>query len=139
MAYTQNEKPNGFEAKATPVDADILGVGDSVDTFRTKGTTWAQVKAVLKTYLDGLYSTKTQIDTLTGGGTWGTITGSGTGPYTVSRGNYTSGTLEIEYGAAQLHQDGTDGFTETTPGSGTFTLDFTPTGGVKIKARYQYI
>lgn len=47
MAYTANKVINDLEAKATPVDADVLVVGDSADTNRAKKTTWAQIKTVL--------------------------------------------------------------------------------------------
>lgn len=40
--------------KTTPVDADTVPLGDSV-AASTKKTTWANVKATLKTYLDTLY------------------------------------------------------------------------------------
>ena len=47
MAYNSNKLINDLEAKATPVDADVLVVGDSADTNRAKKTTWAQIKTVL--------------------------------------------------------------------------------------------
>lgn len=40
--------------KTTPVDADTVPLGDSV-AASTKKTTWANIKATLKTYLDTLY------------------------------------------------------------------------------------
>jgi hypothetical protein len=55
MAYTEDKLPSGLDAKATPVDADVVIVGDSADTNRAKKTTWAQVKSVLKTYFDTVY------------------------------------------------------------------------------------
>lgn len=43
------------DSKAAPVDADELGLYDSVSTLLNK-LTWANLKATLKTYFDGLYS-----------------------------------------------------------------------------------
>lgn len=45
----------GATAKATPVDADSLGLSDSAGSNVLKKTTWANVKATLKTYFDTLY------------------------------------------------------------------------------------
>lgn len=42
-------------SKTTPVDADELPVSDSAATFGLKKLTWANLKATLKTYFDGLY------------------------------------------------------------------------------------
>lgn len=44
-------------SKATPVDADELPVSDSAASFGLKKLTWANVKATLKTYFDGIYTT----------------------------------------------------------------------------------
>lgn len=51
MAYDGNKVINDLEAKATPVDADVLVVGDSADTNRAKKTTWSQIKTVLSSTL----------------------------------------------------------------------------------------
>ncbi len=56
--------------KATPVDADELGLADSAASFVLKHVTWANLKATLKTYLDTLYGL------LAGNNTW-----SGTNKY----------------------------------------------------------
>lgn len=47
---------NGATAKATPVDADLIGVGDSTASFEQKKTTWAQIKATLLAYFDPLFA-----------------------------------------------------------------------------------
>jgi hypothetical protein len=47
---------NGATGKATPVDADALGLMDSADSNVLKKLTWANVKATLKTYFDSLYA-----------------------------------------------------------------------------------
>lgn len=39
-------------AKVTPIDADTIGVHDSTAAFAVKKTTWAQIKAALKTYFE---------------------------------------------------------------------------------------
>lgn len=55
MAYTENKKSTDLETKTTPIDADVVILGDSADSGRAKGLTWANVKATLKTYFDTLY------------------------------------------------------------------------------------
>jgi len=57
MAYTENKKAIGLDAKTTPIDADVLVVGDTADSDRAKKTTWANIKATLKTYFDTLFVT----------------------------------------------------------------------------------
>jgi hypothetical protein len=42
--------------KATPVDADELSLFDSAASFVRKKLTWANLKATLKAYFDGLYA-----------------------------------------------------------------------------------
>ncbi len=56
---------NGATAKATPVDADFVGLMDSAASNVLKKLSWANVKATLKTYFDTLYSTATGVETLT--------------------------------------------------------------------------
>lgn len=46
----------GATGKTTPVDADTFGVIDSADSNTLKGVTLTNLKAVLKTYFDTLYS-----------------------------------------------------------------------------------
>lgn len=46
---------NGAVDKAVPVDADAVGLSDSVAAGVLKKLTWANIKATLKTYFDGLY------------------------------------------------------------------------------------
>ncbi len=56
MAYAADKEPTGLTAKVTPVDADVIVIGDSADASEVaKKTTWANVKATLKTYFDTLY------------------------------------------------------------------------------------
>lgn len=42
--------------KATPIDSDLLALGDSESSFSLKKLTWANLKATLKTYFDSLYN-----------------------------------------------------------------------------------
>lgn len=46
---------SGATVKATPVDADALGLSDSAAANVLKKLTWANLKATLKTYFDALY------------------------------------------------------------------------------------
>ena len=57
MAYSEDKEPTGLTAKTTPVDADVVVIGDSADANEVaKKTTWANIKATLKTYNDTLYA-----------------------------------------------------------------------------------
>lgn len=48
MAYATDKEPTGLTAKTTPVDADVIVIGDSADASEVaKKTTWANVKATL--------------------------------------------------------------------------------------------
>ena len=48
---------NAATSKTTPIDADELPLVDSAASNVLKKLTWANLKATLKTYFDGLYST----------------------------------------------------------------------------------
>lgn len=48
---------NGATDKATPVDADYVGLMDSAASNVLKKLSWANIKATLKTYFDTLYQT----------------------------------------------------------------------------------
>jgi hypothetical protein len=55
-------------AKETPVDADVVGLIDSVASNALKKLSWANIKATLKTYFETLFTSKpTVVTTLTGG------------------------------------------------------------------------
>ena len=63
---------NSAAAKATPVDADVVGFADSTALFVQVKTTWLQVKTTLKTYFDTLYQavlTNATLGTLMNAGT----------------------------------------------------------------------
>ena len=47
---------HGVVAKATPVDADEMGLIDSVASWALKKVTWTNIKATLKAYFDTLYN-----------------------------------------------------------------------------------
>ena len=53
-------------AKATPVDADLIGITDSADSKALKKLSWANLKATLKTYFDALYVSLTSNQTIAG-------------------------------------------------------------------------
>lgn len=46
-------------AKSTPEDTDEIGITDNAGSWALKKTTWAQVKAALKTYFDSVSTTLT--------------------------------------------------------------------------------
>ena len=54
--HTQIEVANAA-LKNTPVDGDAVAIVDSADNNALKRTTWARVKATLKSYFDTLYAT----------------------------------------------------------------------------------
>lgn len=53
-------------ANKTPVDADLLALGDSTSSFSLKKLSWFNLKATLKTYFDTLYLTLTGNQTIAG-------------------------------------------------------------------------
>jgi hypothetical protein len=53
---TEGALINGATAKTTPVDADYIGLMDSAASNILKKLSWANIKATLKTYFDGLYA-----------------------------------------------------------------------------------
>jgi len=54
-------------SKATPVDADELPLVDSAASNGLKKLTWANLKATLKTYFDGLYATSASVTSYVSG------------------------------------------------------------------------
>lgn len=58
---------HGATSKATPVDADELGLADSAASFGLKKLTWANLKATAKSYFDTLYQpTDADLTTIAG-------------------------------------------------------------------------
>ena len=70
MAYTQNELPSGLDAKATPVDADSVVVGDSADSGRVKKTTFAQLKTWIEALTSYFNVSTDTLDDITDGSTY---------------------------------------------------------------------
>lgn len=69
---------HGVAAKATPVNADEIGLIDSAAANVLKKLTWANLKATLKTYFDTLYNMYSHPATRqcsTGDWAWGSISG----------------------------------------------------------------
>lgn len=46
---------NSADAKATPVDADVMPIADSAASWIVRKLSWANIKATLKSYFDNLY------------------------------------------------------------------------------------
>jgi hypothetical protein len=55
-AITNSHSHSAATAKTTPVDADTVAITDSASSHSLAKTTWANIKATLKTYFDTLYN-----------------------------------------------------------------------------------
>jgi hypothetical protein len=53
--FTATGQIVALTGKTTPIDADVFLLEDTADTNTKKKTTWANIKATLKTYFDTLY------------------------------------------------------------------------------------
>lgn len=136
----------GSGANASPADTDLLGVADvSASNVLTK-TTIAQLKALMKTYLDTYYVLLATAQTITGAKTFNKdallMKGSGTGTNTISTANastssYTntlpakSGTFAMTSDIPTVHTYKANEALTTTGavGSKTATLANTPVAG----------
>ena len=56
---TKEELIKNATAKTSMVDADVIPLADSADSFKTKKISFANLKAILKTYFDTLYNNYT--------------------------------------------------------------------------------
>lgn len=61
IGYVPERSIDAASSKATPVDGDYLGVIDSAAGNALKKTSWANIKATLKTYFDTLYDWATVV------------------------------------------------------------------------------
>lgn len=52
MVYTENKSPSGLDTKTTPINADMVIIGDSADSSRAKSLTFSN----LKTWIESLTS-----------------------------------------------------------------------------------
>ena len=139
----------GSGANASPADTDLLGVADvSASNILTK-TTIAQLKALMKTYLDTYYVLLATAQTITGAKTFNKdallMKGSGTGTNMISTANastssYTN-TLPAKNGTFAMTSDiptvhtykANESLTVTgAVGSKTATLANTPVAGTVI-------
>lgn len=57
IAISKIALPSTLTDKATPVDGDYIPLGDSAASGIWKKLSWANIKATLKTYFDGIYIT----------------------------------------------------------------------------------
>lgn len=115
---------NGATAKATPIDADFIGLMDSAASNILKKLSWLNIKATLKAYFDTLYPSGS-----------GTSTGSNTGDQTISdatisTSNITTNNVSVsKHGFAPIlpndatkYFDGSGNY--SVPPSGTTNLTF---------------
>ena len=78
--------------KATPVDADETALADSAASYGLKKVTWANLKATLKSYFDGMYAALTHKSRHATGGA-DALSPADIGAATTSAASLTSGTL----------------------------------------------
>lgn len=74
--------------------------------------------------------------------TYGVLTGARNGSntvFTVSQGEYATGTLKVWRNGQLMTQGSSEDFVETTPGSGTFTLAVAPVSTDEITVEYQLV
>lgn len=114
---------NGLTGKTTPVDADEMYLRDSVGAASNK-VTWANLKATLKTYFDGLYLA------LTGG----TVAG---GTRTTSGSTLTI-TETLNNAAVTFPGALVVDVTDTASASGSLLADFKVGGSSKFSVSKQY-
>lgn len=69
MVYTDDKQPSGLDAKATPVDADVVVVGDSADSNRVKKTTFAELRTWIEAITSYFNVTSDTSDAITEGST----------------------------------------------------------------------
>ena len=84
-------------------------------------------------------NTQIYIDQSPDNGTYGAITGSINGSntvFTVSQAVYITGSLVVMLDGVLLTQGASQDWTETTPASGTFTLNFAPATGSVLTVWY---
>ena len=130
---------NDATAKATPVDADFVGLMDSGAANVLKKLSWANTKATLKTYFDTLYNNYTHP---TGDGNQHVPATSTTNSGKVLTAGATAGALSWETpsgGGLTIEETQTANFNmadgtlypcNTTAGAFTATLPATPTAGM---------
>lgn len=138
---------SGATVKATPVDADALGLSDSAAANVLKKLTWANLKATLKTYFDTLYEAAiTTLPVSKGGTGTGTLTGlvKGTGTTAfaaavagtdyqapigtisgIAKGNGANALTVAVAGTDYISPTGTETVSNKTVEAGTFTNGYT--------------
>jgi len=103
---------NSVGTKATPIDADSFPLVDSADSNWLKRVTWANIKAQLKNYFDGLYASRNS-------GNWTPILVGST-----TAGDYTLDIINTEY--SKLNDiviiSGRVVVTVNTPGTGAIVF-----------------
>jgi hypothetical protein len=119
------------------VARDAADLGTFTGTTITDTSTIKTALQELETSVETAGSSGVTTIDETAAGIYNTLTGlvnSSNTVYTVSLAAYTAGTLKVWW-QGQL-QSGAD-ITETTPGSGIFTLSFAPTTGTTVMAEYR--
>lgn len=105
----------------------------TTDAEYTDGTNTYRMSDIIAAYIDQSGGT---------GDTYGALSGAVNGSnkvFTVSQGEYTSGGLRVWLNGQLQTQGSGEDWTETTPGSGTFTFATAPETGDEITAIYSVI
>lgn len=122
--------------------SDYILFGDASDTDNLKKDTVQGILDLVSggtnTYFNDIYIDQAGGTSDTYGALTGTRNGSNT-VFTVSQGSYATGTLQVWRNGQLLTQGSSEDWTETTPGSGTFTFVVAPASTDEITVAYQKV
>lgn len=132
--------PNYTYTLPTASTSVLGGVKVDGSTITINGSGVISSSGSGNTYTQNIYNNNVKIDQAGGGTTtYGTLAGTINGTntlFTVSNGSYVSGSLTLSLNGQEQTLGSTGDFTETSPGSGTFTFNIAPPTGSVIVASY---